>query len=198
MKNHQLVQAPQIRRPIIDKEPEKAVPTPSQLFKLALSTDWPDTKTVFLFPFDWMWPKLKAPQDFSPSELATKEGSIMVLANSKVIQILLNLRINSKFPGEDQENAINGFTRQSSSSEADSDVEMRTLKLTGGDDEFDDENEGLQMHIQDVTLSALADESNEAICGEYSNYYDTFQLIGNGTFGSVKLSARKDTGLLVS
>jgi hypothetical protein len=102
------------------------------------------------------------------------------------------------FSEEQHEDAINGFTRQSSSSETDSDVEMRTLKLTGGDDELDDENEGLQMHIQDVTLSALADESNEAICGEYSNYYDTFQLIGNGTFGSVKLAARKDSGLLVS
>lgn len=61
---------------------------------------------------------------------------------------------------------------------------------------MDEDAEGLQMHIQDVTLSALADESNEAIRGEYSTYYDTFQLIGNGTFGSVKLAARKDSGLL--
>lgn len=94
---------------------------------------------------------------------------------------------------------INNYTRQSSSSGAESDVEMRVLKLKGNDDdEFEDGNEGLQMHIQDVALSALSDESNEAICGEYSTFYDTFQLIGNGTFGSVKLAARKDTGLLVS
>lgn len=90
------------------------------------------------------------------------------------------------------------YTRQSSTSSAESDVEMRVLKLKGDDDDFDDGSEGLQMHIQDVTLSALADESNEAICGEYSTFYDTFQLIGNGTFGSVKLAARKDTGLLAS
>lgn len=96
-----------------------------------------------------------------------------------------------------KEKQVNGLTRQSSSSGAESDFETRTLKLRGGDgEELDDEIGGLQMHIQDVTLSALADESNEAICGEYSTFYDTFQLIGNGTFGSVKLAARKDSGLL--
>jgi hypothetical protein len=43
----------------------------------------------------------------------------------------------------------------------------------------------------------MEDESNEAVRGEYSKFYETFQLIGNGAFGSVKLAARKDTGLLV-
>ncbi|VDM38516.1 unnamed protein product [Toxocara canis] len=47
-----------------------------------------------------------------------------------------------------------------------------------------------------VSLQALEDENAEAVCGEYSQHYDTFQLIGNGAFGSVKLAARKDTGLL--
>jgi serine/threonine protein kinase len=65
----------------------------------------------------------------------------------------------------------------------------------------------------------LEDENNDAVRGEYSKHYDTFQvcisshleiflncgwikhchtfqLIGNGAFGSVKLAARKDTGLL--
>ncbi|KAI6190754.1 PAS domain-containing serine/threonine-protein kinase [Aphelenchoides bicaudatus] len=102
----------------------------------------------------------------------------------------------SQVDENEHDQPMNGYTRQSSSSEAESDIEMQTLKLTGGDDEFDDGNEGLRMHMHDVTLSALADESNEAICGEYSTYYDTFQLIGNGTFGSVKLAARKDSGLL--
>ncbi|CAD5235249.1 unnamed protein product [Bursaphelenchus xylophilus] len=83
-------------------------------------------------------------------------------------------------------------TRASSSSEMESDFEVRTMALKD-----DDENDAaLEIKIHDVHLSALADESNEAVCGEYSSHYDTFQLIGNGTFGSVKLAARKDTGLL--
>uniref|UniRef100_A0A914PF84 Protein kinase domain-containing protein n=1 Tax=Panagrolaimus davidi TaxID=227884 RepID=A0A914PF84_9BILA len=53
-------------------------------------------------------------------------------------------------------------------------------------------------HHDDVNLSldTLEDENGLLVCGEYSRHYDTFQLIGNGAFGSVKLSARKDTGLL--
>uniref|UniRef100_A0AC34GTK3 Protein kinase domain-containing protein n=1 Tax=Panagrolaimus sp. ES5 TaxID=591445 RepID=A0AC34GTK3_9BILA len=53
-------------------------------------------------------------------------------------------------------------------------------------------------HHDDVNLSldTLEDENGLLVCGEYSKHYDTFQLIGNGAFGSVKLSARKDTGLL--
>uniref|UniRef100_A0A915CGS2 Protein kinase domain-containing protein n=1 Tax=Parascaris univalens TaxID=6257 RepID=A0A915CGS2_PARUN len=47
-----------------------------------------------------------------------------------------------------------------------------------------------------VSLQALEDENAEAVCGEYSQHYDTFQLIGNGAFGSVKLAARKDNGFL--
>lgn len=55
-------------------------------------------------------------------------------------------------------------------------------------------------HHDDVNLSldTLEDENNILVRGEYSRHYDTFQLIGNGAFGSVKLAARKDTGLLVS
>lgn len=52
------------------------------------------------------------------------------------------------------------------------------------------------MKLHDVSLNTLEDENNEAVRGDYSKFYDTFQLIGNGAFGSVKLSARKDTGLL--
>uniref|UniRef100_A0A914XZ32 Protein kinase domain-containing protein n=1 Tax=Panagrolaimus superbus TaxID=310955 RepID=A0A914XZ32_9BILA len=53
-------------------------------------------------------------------------------------------------------------------------------------------------HHDDVNLSldTLEDENGLLVCGEYSRHYDTFQLIGNGAFGSVKLSATKDTGLL--
>uniref|UniRef100_A0AAF5PLR4 Protein kinase domain-containing protein n=3 Tax=Wuchereria bancrofti TaxID=6293 RepID=A0AAF5PLR4_WUCBA len=40
------------------------------------------------------------------------------------------------------------------------------------------------------------DENAQAIAGEYSKYYNTQHLIGNGAFGSVKLTARKDTGIL--
>lgn len=46
-------------------------------------------------------------------------------------------------------------------------------------------------------MHALENENHEAVRGEYSKFYDTFQLIGNGAFGSVKMSARKDTGYLV-
>ena len=49
-----------------------------------------------------------------------------------------------------------------------------------------------------VSLQALEDENAEAVRGEYSHNYNTFHLIGNGAFGSVKLAARKDSGLLVS
>ncbi|KAK0406059.1 hypothetical protein QR680_018346 [Steinernema hermaphroditum] len=45
-------------------------------------------------------------------------------------------------------------------------------------------------------IMIVADSNIESIRGEYSKYYDTFQVIGNGAFGSVRLSARKDTGLL--
>ncbi|KAI6216740.1 PAS domain-containing serine/threonine-protein kinase [Aphelenchoides besseyi] len=86
------------------------------------------------------------------------------------------------------------LTRQSSSEAESEDFELRTLQLADPDDEK--EPAGLEMRIHDVTLSALADESNEAVRGRYSAFYDTFQLIGNGTFGSVKLAARKDSGLL--
>ncbi|KAI6234211.1 PAS domain-containing serine/threonine-protein kinase [Aphelenchoides fujianensis] len=100
---------------------------------------------------------------------------------------------NQVDPTGADENAA-GYTRQSSSSAAESDdAEMRIMKLADPDD---DQSAGLEMRIHDVTLSALADESNEAVRGEYSTFYDTFQLIGNGTFGSVKLAARKDSGLL--
>ena len=67
---------------------------------------------------------------------------------------------------------------------------------------------------EEVSLSTLADESNEAVRGEYSAQYETYDLLGAGSFGtrelgcrlifvyranslgSVKLAARKDTGLL--
>lgn len=49
-----------------------------------------------------------------------------------------------------------------------------------------------------ISLDTLEDENNALVRGEYSKYYDTFQLIGNGAFGSVKLSAKKENGLLVS
>ncbi|VDN03595.1 unnamed protein product [Thelazia callipaeda] len=39
-------------------------------------------------------------------------------------------------------------------------------------------------------------ECEESVAGEYSKYYNTYHLIGNGAFGSVKLTARKDNGLL--
>uniref|UniRef100_A0A183BLS8 Protein kinase domain-containing protein n=1 Tax=Globodera pallida TaxID=36090 RepID=A0A183BLS8_GLOPA len=55
---------------------------------------------------------------------------------------------------------------------------------------------GVELKLQGVSLDALEDENNEAVRGEYSKCYDTFQLIGNGAFGSVKLAAHKDTGLL--
>ncbi|TKR81752.1 hypothetical protein L596_015576 [Steinernema carpocapsae] len=45
-------------------------------------------------------------------------------------------------------------------------------------------------------IVTVADSNIESIRGEYSKYYDTFQVIGNGAFGSVRLSARKDSGLL--
>jgi len=47
-----------------------------------------------------------------------------------------------------------------------------------------------------ISLDTLEDENNALVRGEYSKYYDTFQLIGNGAFGSVKLSAKKENGLL--
>uniref|UniRef100_A0A7E4VF30 Protein kinase domain-containing protein n=1 Tax=Panagrellus redivivus TaxID=6233 RepID=A0A7E4VF30_PANRE len=47
-----------------------------------------------------------------------------------------------------------------------------------------------------LSLDTLEDENSALVRGEYSKYYDTFQLIGNGAFGSVKLSAMKDSGLL--
>ncbi|CAM6032059.1 unnamed protein product [Sphagnum compactum] len=53
-----------------------------------------------------------------------------------------------------------------------------------------------EVDMKDASLGTLEDENNEAVRGEYSKYYDTFQLIGNGAFGSVKLAARKDSGLL--
>uniref|UniRef100_A0A914HV33 Protein kinase domain-containing protein n=1 Tax=Globodera rostochiensis TaxID=31243 RepID=A0A914HV33_GLORO len=55
---------------------------------------------------------------------------------------------------------------------------------------------GVELKLQGVSLDALEDENNDAVRGEYSKCYDTFQLIGNGAFGSVKLAAHKDTGLL--
>lgn len=54
------------------------------------------------------------------------------------------------------------------------------------------------MKIKDVSINALEDENSDAVRGEYSKFYETFQLIGNGAFGSVKLAAQKDSGLLVS
>uniref|UniRef100_A0A1I7ZVL4 Protein kinase domain-containing protein n=1 Tax=Steinernema glaseri TaxID=37863 RepID=A0A1I7ZVL4_9BILA len=45
-------------------------------------------------------------------------------------------------------------------------------------------------------ILTVADSNIESIRGEYSKYYDTFQVIGNGAFGSVRLSANKETGLL--
>ncbi|VBB32816.1 unnamed protein product [Acanthocheilonema viteae] len=47
-----------------------------------------------------------------------------------------------------------------------------------------------------MTTAENDDENAQAIVGEYSKYYDTQHLIGNGAFGSVKLTARKDTGIL--
>lgn len=44
----------------------------------------------------------------------------------------------------------------------------------------------------------MGDENLQEIAGEYSEYYDTHHLIGNGAFGSVKLTTRKDSGILVS
>uniref|UniRef100_A0A0R3RGK2 Protein kinase domain-containing protein n=1 Tax=Elaeophora elaphi TaxID=1147741 RepID=A0A0R3RGK2_9BILA len=47
-----------------------------------------------------------------------------------------------------------------------------------------------------TTTAEKDDENAKAVAGEYSKYYDTQHLIGNGAFGSVKLTARKDTGIL--
>ncbi|VDK81781.1 unnamed protein product, partial [Onchocerca ochengi] len=43
---------------------------------------------------------------------------------------------------------------------------------------------------------SMGDENLQEIAGEYSEYYDTHHLIGNGAFGSVKLTTRKDSGIL--
>ncbi|EFO15244.2 CAMK/CAMKL/PASK protein kinase, partial [Loa loa] len=47
-----------------------------------------------------------------------------------------------------------------------------------------------------MTTAENDDENAQTIAGEYSEYYDTQHLIGNGAFGSVRLATRKDTGIL--
>ncbi|KAI1730341.1 protein kinase domain-containing protein [Ditylenchus destructor] len=62
-----------------------------------------------------------------------------------------------------------------------------------------EELQSSEVILQDASVSStglLEDENSDGVRGEYSRHYDTFQQIGNGAFGSVKLSARKDTGLL--
>ncbi|KAL3123825.1 hypothetical protein niasHT_010038 [Heterodera trifolii] len=55
---------------------------------------------------------------------------------------------------------------------------------------------GIELKMQEVPVNALGDENDETVRGEYSKCYHTFQQIGNGTFGSVKLATQKGTGLM--
>ncbi|CAG9530457.1 unnamed protein product [Cercopithifilaria johnstoni] len=54
----------------------------------------------------------------------------------------------------------------------------------------------LKVEKNQTTTAEKDDENAQAVAGEYSKYYNTQHLIGNGAFGSVKLTARKDTGIL--
>ncbi|VDK78362.1 unnamed protein product [Litomosoides sigmodontis] len=55
---------------------------------------------------------------------------------------------------------------------------------------------GFNIGKNQLTTVENEDENAQAIAGEYSEHYDTQHLIGNGAFGSVKITARKDTGIL--
>ncbi|MCP9265145.1 PAS domain-containing serine/threonine-protein kinase [Dirofilaria immitis] len=52
-----------------------------------------------------------------------------------------------------------------------------------------------EMHTAE-NIQQMEDDNVQEVAGEYSEYYDTHHLIGNGAFGSVKLATRKDTGVL--
>uniref|UniRef100_A0A0N5AVA2 Protein kinase domain-containing protein n=1 Tax=Syphacia muris TaxID=451379 RepID=A0A0N5AVA2_9BILA len=64
------------------------------------------------------------------------------------------------------------------------------------DIDFGDRKQSTLGSEPSISLQTLENENAEAVRGEYSQHYNTFHLIGNGAFGSVKLAARKDTGLL--
>ncbi|OZC09299.1 kinase domain protein, partial [Onchocerca flexuosa] len=61
----------------------------------------------------------------------------------------------------------------------------------------DDYQFDFKVEKNQVESSQLSEDENvQEIAGEYSEYYETHHLIGNGAFGSVKLTTRKDSGIL--